>query len=118
MLRAAHLVISCYDTTCGRRFVTCCSLKYTPQYQRLVILPLNPGESEFFHPRCSLDRLLPTSPPRMTRGADGDAERRHRRACGIQRATRARNDGLTIRGMSSRLHGLLLWHGYGAGCLR
>jgi hypothetical protein len=38
-------VISCYYTTCGRRFVTCCGLKYPKYYQRLGILPLNPGES-------------------------------------------------------------------------
>jgi hypothetical protein len=72
--------------------------------------------AEFFHPPCGLDRLLPASPPRMTRGADGDAERRDRRACGIDGATRAHNRGLTIRGMHSSLHGLLLWRCYGAGC--
>ena len=53
----------------------------------------------------------------MTRGADGDAEMRNRRAGGIGRTTRAHNRGLTIRGMYSSLHGLLLWRCYEDGCL-
>src|SRR6266850_7252778 len=89
-----------------RRAVSCLGVRAVPR-----IPP-----AEFFHPPCGLDRLLPASPPRMTRGADGDAERRDRRACGIDGATRAHNRGLTIRGMPSSLHGLLLWRCYGAGC--
>jgi hypothetical protein len=49
MLRAAHPVISCDYTTCGRPFVTCCDLKQHQQYQWLGILPLNPGESDIFY---------------------------------------------------------------------
>src|SRR5687768_13943445 len=63
---------------------------------------------EFFHPPGGIDQLLPAAPPRMTRGADGDAEMRDRRACGIGRATGAHNRCLTVRGMHSSLHGLLL----------
>src|SRR5215831_14840270 len=63
---------------------------------------------ELFHPPCGIDQLLPAGPPRMTRGADGDAEMRDRRACGIGRATGAYNRCLTIRGMHNSLHGLLL----------
>src|SRR5262249_43916900 len=70
---------------------------------------------EFFHPACGIDQLLPASPPRMTRSAGGDAEMRDRRASGIGRTTRAHNRGLTIRGMDSSLHGLLLWRCYGDG---
>jgi hypothetical protein len=89
-----------------RRSVSCLVVRAVP--------PIPPAE--FFHPPCGLDRLLPARPPRMTRGADGDAERRNRRACGIDGATRAHNRGLTIRGMHSSLHGLLLWCCYGAWC--
>src|SRR5882724_5645126 len=90
-----------------RRAVSCSGVRVVPR-----IPP-----AEFFHPPCGLDRLLPASPPRMTRGADDDAERRDRRACGIDGATRAHNRGLTIRGMPSSLHGFLLWRCDGAGCL-
>ena len=54
---------------------------------------------EFFHPSGGIDQLLSASPPRMTRGTDGDAELWDRRAGGIGRATRAHNRGLTVRGM-------------------
>src|SRR5215470_17462034 len=63
---------------------------------------------EFFHPPYGIDQLLPAGPPRMTRSADGDAEMRDRRACGISHATRAHNRCLTVRGMHSSLHRLLL----------
>src|SRR5262245_53528508 len=63
---------------------------------------------ELFHPPCGIDQLLPAGPPRMTCGADGDAEMWDRRACGIGCATRAYDRGLAIRGMNSSLHILLL----------
>src|SRR2546428_10723649 len=89
-----------------RRAVSCLGVRVVPR-----IPP-----AEFFHPPWGLDRLLPASPPRMTRGADGDAGLRDRRACGIDGATCAHNRGLTIRRMPSSLHGLLLWRCYGAEC--
>src|SRR6266700_194201 len=73
------------------------------------VVPRIPA-AEFFYPPCGLDQLLPARPPRMTRGADGDAELRDRRAGGIGRATRAHNCGRTIRGMYSSLHRRLLSH--------
>src|SRR5678816_3362821 len=67
-----------------------------------VVPPIPPVE--LFHPPCGIDQLLPASPPRMTGGADDDAEMRDRRACGIGRATRAYDRGLTIRGTVSYTH--------------
>jgi hypothetical protein len=54
---------SCYYTTCGRRFVTCCGLKQPQQYQRLGILPLNPGESGFFQDSQRIPHFLADTPP-------------------------------------------------------
>jgi hypothetical protein len=48
-------VISCYYTTCGRRFITCCGLKYPQQYQRLVILSQIRGNLEFGRQENSAD---------------------------------------------------------------
>src|SRR5262245_44228027 len=67
------------------------------------VVPRIPA-AEFFDSPCGIDQLLPASPPRMTRGADGDAELQDRRAGGIGRATRAHNHCLTIRGMPRSLH--------------
>src|SRR5437899_7941980 len=71
------------------------------------VVPRIPA-AEFFYPPCGLDQLLPARPPRMTRGADCDAELRDRRAGGIGRATRTHNRCCTICGMSRSLHVLLI----------
>jgi hypothetical protein len=72
--------------------------------------------AEFFYGPGGLDPLLPARPPRMTRGADGDAELWDRRAGGIGCATRAHNRCGIIGGMSCSLHACLLsyccWVGY------
>src|SRR5262245_1242497 len=72
--------------------------------------------AEFFDPPCGRGQLLPARPPRMTRGADGDAELRDGRAGGIGRATRTHNRGFAIGGMLRGLHERLLSHWYEVGC--
>ncbi len=84
-----------------RQVVSCLAVGVVPRVPAL----------ELFHSPGGIDPLLPARPPRMTRGADGDAELRDRRAGGIGRATRAPYRCCTIGGMPRSLHGLLLSHG-------
>src|SRR5262249_29782469 len=72
--------------------------------------------AEFFYLPCGLDQLLPAGPPRMTRGADSDAELWDRRAGRIGRTTRTHNRCFTIGGMPRSLHGLLLSYWCWVGC--
>src|ERR671930_899622 len=86
----------------------CVTPRQAVSFLAVCIVPRIPA-AEFFHAPCGIDELLPASPPRMTGGADGDAELRDRRAGGIGRATRTHHRGLLIRGMYRSLHRLLLW---------
>ena len=79
-----------------------------------VVPPISPVK--LFHAPSGIALLAPARPPRMTGGADGDAELRDRRAGGIGRATRTHNRCCTIGGMSRSLHGLLLSHCCWVGC--
>src|SRR5262245_63630298 len=62
-----------------RPVVSCLVVRVVPRIPAL----------ECFRSPSGLDPLLPARPPRMTRGADGDAELRDRRAGGLGRATSA-----------------------------
>src|SRR6266446_9534830 len=89
---------------------SCVGERATPSHKRAVrvVPPISP--LQLFHSPGGIVPLLPAGPPRMTRGADGDAELRDRRAGGIGCATRAQNRCRTIEGMHSSLHVLLLSH--------
>ena len=80
----------------------------TLRHERIVCIVLHISPLKLFHASSGIALLAPASPPRMTRGADGDAELRDRRAGGISRTTRAQNRCLTIRGMYHSLHAFLL----------
>ena len=82
----------------SRQVVLCLAVGVVPR-----ILAL-----ECFHSPCGIDQLLPACPPRMTRGADGDAELWDRRAGGVGHATRTYNRCCIISGMSHSLHECLL----------